>query len=83
MNKIMTATAAAALLAASSLTAFAGEVTGTVQAIDTTAGTITLDDGATYTLPADFDASTLAAGARVVLTVDDGTTTVTAITPAT
>jgi len=82
MNKLLTATAAAALLAASSLTAFAGEVTGTIQAVDPAAGTVTLDDGNTYTLPAGFDVTALAAGSRVVLTVDDGTTTVTAIAPA-
>jgi hypothetical protein len=82
MNKLFTATAAAALLAASSLTAFAAEVSGTITAVDATAGTVTLEDGTTYTLPAGFDANTLVAGAQVILTVDDGTTTVTAIAPA-
>lgn len=82
MNKFFTATAAAALLAVSSLGAYAADVTGTVAAVDATAGTVTLEDGTTYTLPAGFDANTLAAGAQVILTVEDGTTTVTAVAPA-
>jgi Cu/Ag efflux protein CusF len=81
MNKLMTATAAAALLAASSLTAFAAEVTGAITAVDVTTGTVTLDDGKTYQLPADFDVSTLAAGTQVTFTYDeaDGKYTVTAV----
>ena len=48
MKKLMTAAAAATLLAASSFAAFAAEVTGSITSIDVAAGTITLDDGKTY-----------------------------------
>lgn len=70
MKKLMMAAAAAALLAGSSL-ALAAEVSGSITSIDATARTITMDDGKTYTLPADFDAATLVQGAKVKLTVDD------------
>jgi Cu/Ag efflux protein CusF len=61
MKKLMTAAAAATLLAASSFAAFAAEVTGSITSIDVAAGTITLDDGKTYVVAQEAD--TNAAGA--------------------
>lgn len=52
MKKLMIATAAAGLLAASSFAAFAAEVTGSVTSIDASAGTIVLSDGKTYQVSA-------------------------------
>jgi Cu/Ag efflux protein CusF len=61
MKKLMTAAAAAAILAGSSFAAFAAEVTGSITSIDATAGTIVLENGKTYLL-ADMQ-DTTAAGA--------------------
>ena len=51
MKKLIVAASAAALLAASSLVALAGEVTGTITAIDANAASVTLSDGKVYFLP--------------------------------
>jgi Cu/Ag efflux protein CusF len=81
MNKLMIATSAAALLAVSSFSALAAEVTGAITAVDPAAGTVTLDDGNTYVLPADFDIASLQAGAMVKITYEDqnGQLTITAV----
>ena len=81
MNKLMIAAGAAALLAASSLSAFAAEVTGAVTAVDPATLSVTLDDGNTYVLPADFDVAALTAGLQVTFTYEDidGTRTVSAV----
>lgn len=71
MNRLMIAAGAAALLAASTFAASAAEVTGAITSVDAAAGTVTLDDGNTYVLPADFDVASLQAGATVTVTYDD------------
>lgn len=77
MKKLMIAASAAALLAASSFAAFAAEVQGSITSIDAAAGTVTLDDGNTYVLPADFDVAALSQGEKVTLTVSDDGKTIT------
>lgn len=72
MRKFMVAAGAAALLAASSLSAFADEANGTIQSIDATAGTVTLADGSTYVLPSATDAASLQVGQDVTITFDKG-----------
>jgi hypothetical protein len=81
MNKLMIAASAAALFAASSLSALAAELTGAITAVDPVAGTVTLDDGNTYLLPADFDIAALTAGAMVTITYEevDGQMQITAV----
>jgi Cu/Ag efflux protein CusF len=84
MRKLMIAAGAAAMLAASSLSAFAAEASGAIKSIDATAGTVTLADGKTYQLPADFDAASLQVGQNVSITYDqgsDGSMTASAVTP--
>jgi uncharacterized protein DUF1344 len=49
MRKLMIAASAAALLASVSI-ATAADVTGTIQAVDPSAGTVTLDNGQTFML---------------------------------
>ena len=85
MNRLMIAVSAAALLGASSLAALAAEATGAIASIDTAAGTVTLDDGKTYTLPASVDAASLQVGQSVKIMYDDGadgSMTVTSVEPA-
>ncbi len=72
MRKLMIAAGAAAMLAASSLSAYAAEASGAIKSIDATAGTVTLADGQTYQLPADFDAASLQVGQDVTITYDEG-----------
>jgi hypothetical protein len=84
MRKLMVAAGAAALLAASTISAFAAEATGAISSIDTTAGTVTLEDGTVYVLPAGFDAATISVGDQVKITYDeaDGKMTATMVEPA-
>jgi hypothetical protein len=81
MNRLMIAASAAALLAVSSFSALAAEVTGAITAVDPAAGTVTLDNGNTYVLPADFDIASLQAGAMVKITYEEanGQFTITAV----
>jgi Cu/Ag efflux protein CusF len=81
MNRLMLAASAAALLAVSSFPALAAEATGAITAVDPAAGTVTLDDGNIYVLPANFDLAMLPAGARVKITYEevDGKLTITAV----
>lgn len=51
MKNLLVIAGAAALLAASSLTALAEEATGTIASIDSAAGTVTLNDGKMFKLP--------------------------------
>lgn len=83
MNKLMIAASAAALFAGVSV-ANAAEATGTISNIDVAGGTVTLDNGATYSLPASVAAADLQVGAKVKVTYDeaDGKMTATAIAPA-
>lgn len=83
MRRLMVAASAAAMLAASSLAAYAAEASGAVTAIDPAAGTVTLADGKVYVLPAGFDAASIAVGDDVTITFDeaDGQMTATEVTP--
>ena len=72
MRKLMVAASAAALLAASSFAAFAEEASGAITAIDPAAGTVTLADGNTYTLPTPEDAASLQVGQEVTITFEEG-----------
>jgi hypothetical protein len=84
MRKLMVVASAAAMLAASSLAALADDASGVIASLDLAAGTVTLDDGTTYVLPAETDAATLQVGQRVQITYDegaDGTMTATEIEP--
>jgi hypothetical protein len=87
---IKTAVAISALLVAGSLgVAMAQEqtttpgVSGTIQTVDPTGRTVTLDDGQTYTFGADADMSTFQAGSMVDLSCDAGNANCTAQTPGT
>jgi len=71
MRKLMITAGAAALLAASSLAALAADATGSITAVDTAAGTVTLDNGSTFALPANFDAASLQVGTKVTVTYED------------
>ena len=84
MRKLMIAAGTAAMLAASTLSAFAAEATGTIQAIDPAAGTVTLADGSVYKLPPQFDTASVQVGSDVTITYDqgaDGSMEATAILP--
>ncbi len=59
--------------------AYAATVEGTIQAVDPDTKSITLDDGKIYQLPAEASVDQLQVGAKVIVTVDDTTGTVTSI----
>jgi len=59
--------AVALLLGLSSLPALAADTEGTITAVDQEAMTITLEDGATYKLPAEIDLSAISDGMEVVI----------------
>lgn len=81
MNKLMMAASAAAFMVVSSFPAFAAEVTGSITAVDAASHSVTLDDGNSYVLPADFDVAALTVGLAVSFTYEDvdGTRTVSAV----
>ena len=83
MRKLMIAAGAAAFLASASF-AMAADATGAISSIDTSAGTVTLEDGKVYKLPASVDAASLKVGDKVNITFEDmnGTLTASAVTPA-
>ena len=84
MRKLIIAAGAAAMLAASTAAGFAAEAKGAITAIDPAAGTVTLADGQTYKLPAQFDAASLQVGQDVTITYQqgtDGSMTATDVTP--
>jgi hypothetical protein len=69
MKKVTIAAGAALLLAASSLVALADEATGTISAIDTAGGSVTLSDGKVYFLPQNLaSAAMFKVGDKVVVT---------------
>ena len=85
MKKLMIAAGAASLLAMSTFAALADEAQGSITSVDPTAMTVSLDDGNTYTLPADVDAASLQVGEKVKIEYSknaDGKMTATAVTPA-
>lgn len=51
--------------------AMAAEAEGTIQAVNAGNYTMALDDGKTYTLPAEFDISLIGEGMRVALAYDE------------
>lgn len=84
MNKLLTAASAAALLAASSLSVLAAEASGMIASIDAEAGTVTLDSGQTFVLPASVEAASLEAGQQVTITYEessDGKLNASEVTP--
>lgn len=62
--------AAAALLAATA--AFADQAEGRITSLDTEQMIVVLDDGETYHLPPEMDASELAVGVEVLIAYDAG-----------
>src|SRR5260221_1341006 len=68
MKKLLIAAGAAALSAASSLTALADEASGTITGIDTASGSVTLSDGKIYFLPQNVAATNLKVGDKVTIT---------------
>jgi len=82
MKKLMIAASAAALFASVSI-GYAAEASGTISSIDTAAGTVTLDNGSTYSLPATVAAADLKVGSKVTITYDEagGKMTATAVAP--
>jgi hypothetical protein len=84
MRKLMIAASAAALIAASSAVALAAEATGAIASVDPAAGTVTLDSGQTFTLPASVDAASLQVGQQVKITYEeaDGKMTASEVAPA-
>ena len=61
------AAAAIALFLTAAAPALADDTEGTIQSIDTEKMTITLDDGQTYTLPAEMDISGIETGMDIVI----------------
>ena len=86
MRKLMIAAGAAALFASVQFAA-AADVSGAIQSIDATAGTVTLDNGQTFTVSADLKAqiANWKVGDKVKVTYDEsnGTMTATAVVPQT
>ena len=72
MNKLMIAASAAALLTASSLAALAAEASGAIASVDAASGTVTLDSGQTFALPASVDAASLQVGQQVKIVYEEG-----------
>lgn len=70
MKKTLATTAA---LLAFLGTAYAASVQGTIQAVDPTTKSITLDDGKIYQLSPEAKIGKLKVGAKVAVTVDDKT----------
>jgi hypothetical protein len=84
MRQLMIAASAAALIAASSIAALAAEASGAIASVDPAAGTVTLDSGQTFALPASVDAASLQVGQQVNITYEeaDGKMTATEVAPA-
>ena len=85
MRKLMIAASAAALISASSIAALAAEASGAIASVDPAAGTVTLDSGQTFALPASLDAASLQVGQQVKIVYEegaDGKMTATEVAPA-
>lgn len=74
-------TFAAALFATVALTtmAFAADMEAVVKSYDPATKTVMLEDGSSWMLAEGVDAAALVAGAKVMVTVDDASKTVTAV----
>ena len=70
---------AAATIAAFSTAAFAGQMEGKVQSVDTSSRMIMLEDGSSYVAADGVAIEELAEGDSVVVTYDDGTNNATAV----
>lgn len=78
MRKVLATIAATAFLA---VAAYAGEVQGVVQSVDTENRIITLEDGTQITADAAVDLEALASGDKVTITIDDTTTSAVNVQP--
>lgn len=76
MRKILATLAATSAFVAA---AYAAEVEGKVQSVDTTTRTITLQDGQAFVAAEGVEIAQLEPGATVKITVDDATMSVTSI----
>jgi len=70
MKNLMIAASAAVLLASSSLAALAAEASGAIASVDAASGTVTLDSGQSFVLPAGLDAASLQIGQQVTITYE-------------
>ena len=82
MHRLLVATGAAVVLAASTFSAFAAEVTGTITSVDPKTNSIQLDDGMTYMLHDYMNAGPILVGERVAVVYDqqDGQRNATTLT---
>lgn len=78
MKKTLAALAATTFLA---FAAYAAEVQGVVQSVDTDNRVITLEDGTQVNADASVDLEALAAGDKVTITIDDTTTSAVEVKP--
>ncbi len=69
---IVAATVAAAMFAASSVTAIADEATGSIVRIETTSGTVMLDDGKWFFFPTAAALADFKVGQKVKIVFDAG-----------
>jgi hypothetical protein len=79
MKKLVTATLAGAMLAGSVVASLAAIAQGVVASVDTETRTITLEDGSNWVVADGVDLEAIAAGDKIQVTYDDGTTNVTAV----
>ena len=79
MKKLVTATLAGAMLVGSVVASLAAVAQGVVASVDTETRTITLEDGSNWVVADGVDLDAIAAGDKIQVTYDDGTTNVTAV----
>jgi len=79
MRNLVSAALAGVMLTGTVFAAFAGEGEGVVAAVDPATRMLTLEDGSTWTAAEGVDLESLAPGDAVMVTYEDGTTTVTAV----
>lgn len=72
MHKLMVAMSAGAMLAASTVAVLAEDANGVITVINPEAGTVMLDTGQVFVLPADVDAASLSVGQPVAITYEEG-----------
>lgn len=76
MKKIIATLAASATLIGA---AYAGSAEGVIKTYDAATHTVTMEDGTSYVLAEGLTVEGLAAGAKVKVTFDDGSTNATAV----
>ena len=79
MKKLVTAALAGAMLAGTVVASLAAVAEGVVASVDTETRTITLEDGSNWVAADGVDLEAIAAGDKIQVTYDDGTTNVTAV----